>query len=93
MRWQLRAFLYVLAFAAGSFVLDQVVFTLRGSPSRQVDVRVVTAMELKNHKEDFGNADLQQVTCEATLLPFPAPGGWSLPCWWLQRHREVVRRY
>lgn len=93
MRWPIRVLLWVLALLAGSFVLDQVVFTLRGSPVRQVEVRVLTAMELKNYKEDFGTADVQQVSCEATVLPFPGSGGWSRPCWWLERHREVIRRY
>ena len=77
----------------GSFVLDQMIWTFRGSPIQQVEVRVLTAMELKNHKEDFGTADVDEVSCERTALPFPGSSGWSEPCWWLERHREVIRRY
>ncbi|MBE7182509.1 MAG: hypothetical protein INR71_15105 [Terriglobus roseus] len=82
-----------MAIVLGSFVLDQLVWTLRGSPTRRVEVSVLTAMELKNHKEDFGTADTQVVRCEAAALPFPGTGGWIEPCWWVERHREVVRRY
>lgn len=93
MRWQVRLLGWILAVLLGGFVLDQLVWTLRGSPMRQVDVKVLTAMELKNHKEDFGTADTQTVRCEVAALPFPGTGGWMAPCWWLRRHREIVRRY
>ena len=93
MRQRVWALVWALAVVIGSFVLDQLVWTMRGSPVQQVEVRVLTAMELKNHKEDFGTAEIQVITCEATTLPFPGPGGWSEPCWWLQRHREIIRRY
>ena len=89
----MRALLWILAGLVMFFVLDQAIWTLRGSPVRQVEVRVLTAMELKNHKEDFGTAETSLVTCDAALLPFPGAGGWSEPCWWLERHREVIRRY
>ncbi|WP_419805892.1 hypothetical protein [Terriglobus sp.] len=73
--------------------MDQIVWTMRGSPVRQIEVSVLTTMELKNHKEDYGTPDTQLVSCAATLLPFPGATGWSRPCWWLERHREIIQRY
>ncbi|GAA3759171.1 hypothetical protein [Terriglobus aquaticus] len=93
MRWQIRIALWAVGIVVGSFVLDQLIWTLSGSPVRQVEVRVLTTMELKNHKEDYGTPNTQVIACEASLLPFPGSGGWSRPCWWLQRHSEVIRRY
>ncbi len=83
----------MLAIVVASFVLDQLIWTMRGSPVRQVEVQVLTTMELKNHKEDFGTAETEVISCEATMLPLPGSGGWSEPCWWLQRHQEVIKRY
>lgn len=93
MKWPLRLVVSILSVVVGSFLLDQLIWTLRGSPTQQVDVAVFTTMELKNHKEDYGTPDTELVTCEVTFLPFPGLGGSSQPCWWLQRHRQVIRRY
>lgn len=93
MRWVLWVMLGLVLLAAGGFVADQVLWTLRGSPARQVDVHVVTAMELKGHKEDYGTAETAVTRCGVMLTPSPSAGPWLPPCWWLERHREVLRRY
>ncbi len=88
----LRVFVWVLAVVAGVYVADEAVWLVRGAPVPSVGVSVVTAMELKGGKEDYGDPEMQQVACESRMLPGPSTGGMLPPCWWVERHTQVVRR-
>ncbi len=84
-----RATLLLLVILIAAFGFDFVVWTARGFPTQQIAVDVFSAMELKGQKEDYGTPETTVQSCQQRLLPT----GRTPTCWWLTRHREVVRRF
>ena len=80
------------ALVGGAFGSDQAVWLTRGSPVGTVAVSVVTAMEFKSGKEDYGDPEIDTVQCAGRALPWPGSAGMVTPCWWVRRHTEVVQR-
>ena len=84
-----RVFGAVVAVVAGGFAVDEAVWLGRGSPAGSVAVSVVTVMEFKSGKEDYGTPETSEVRCGRRVLPgFDA----LPPCWWVERQSQVVRR-
>ncbi len=88
----LRGIGILLLIAAVLYPLDWAVWRVRvarggGMGSVQVDMYAVA--ELKGGKEDYFPNGTAAVACSESL--YPQEG--NNPCWWVERHREVVQHY
>lgn len=87
-----RFVLIVLSVLIAAYMLDEAAWLLRGSPVGSVSVSILTAMEFKSGKEDFGEPDVEEVSCGSRAFPSFATTGPVPPCWWVKRHTQVLRR-
>lgn len=69
---------------------DWVGWRVRGMDQVEV-TRVVTA-SLKGNKEAYYTDGTDTVACSRSMAPQPGSEGFTTPCWWLRRHREVVEK-
>ncbi|MGC9197982.1 MAG: hypothetical protein ACP5E5_03475 [Acidobacteriaceae bacterium] len=82
----------LLLLATILYPLDWAVWRLRvarGGGMGSVVVRTYTVGDLKGGKMDYFPEGASTQPC--TLSLYPQEG--NNPCWWVTRHREVVRRY
>jgi hypothetical protein len=88
----LRGVAGVLLIAALAYPLDWGVWRVRvarGGGMGSVQVDLFTVAELKGGKEDYYPDGTSVVACSRSLYP----QGGNRPCWWVERHREVIERY
>lgn len=88
----LRSLGVLLLIAAVLYPVDWAVWRVRvarggGMGSFQVDL--YTVADLKGGKEDYYPQGTTVVTCSRSI--YPQEG--NTPCWWVERHREVVQHY
>ncbi len=87
MRW-LRWILGVLVVGCVvSFVVDAIVFNLRGSPSSTIRVSHFLSAPLKNNKQELDYLGSEDESCSMSL--FPQAG--KAPCWYLRRHTNQIK--
>ena len=82
----------VLLFAAFVYPADWGVWRVRvarGGGMGSVQVEMFTVAELKGGREDYYPNGTAVVPCSRSLYPQGGNGA----CWWVERHREVIRRY
>jgi hypothetical protein len=82
----------VLLIAALAYPVDWAVWKVRvvqGGGLGSVQVDMYTVAELKGGKEDYYPDGTSMVTCSKSL--YPQEG--NDPCWWVERHRQMVNRY
>ena len=87
-----RGLLGVLLVAALAYPLDWAVWrarVARGGGMGTVQVEMFTVAELKGGREDFYPNGTAAMLCSRSL--YPQAG--NSACWWVERHREVIRRY
>ncbi len=87
-----RAVGAVLIAAAVLYLLDFAVWRVRvarGGGMGSVIVDLYTVADLKGGKEDYYANGTVSMPCAKSI--YPQAG--NNPCWWVQRHREVVRHY
>jgi hypothetical protein len=92
LRMVLRGLGVVVLIAAVAYPADWVVWRVRltrGGGMGQVEVSLFTVAELKGGKEDYYPNGTIVMGCSESLYP---QGGFH-PCWWQQRHRELIQRY
>jgi hypothetical protein len=82
----------VLLIAALAYPVDWAVWKVRvaaghGMGSMQVDM--YTVAELKGGKEDYYPDGTTMMACSKSLYP----QGGNDPCWWVERHRQMINRY
>ena len=82
----------VLLIAVLAYPVDWAVWKVRvvrggGMDSMQVDM--YTVAELKGGKEDYYPDGSSMIACSKSLYP----QGGNDPCWWLERHRQLINRY
>jgi hypothetical protein len=88
----LRGVAGVLLIAALAYPLNWGVWRVRvarGGGMGSVQVDLFTVAELKGGKEDYYPDGTSVVACSRSLYP----QGGNRPCWWVERHREVIERY
>ena len=88
----LRAIGGVLLAAALLYLLDFAVWktrVARGGGMGSVVVDLYTVADLKGGKEDYYANGAVSMPCSKSI--YPQAG--NRPCWWAQRHREVVQHY
>jgi hypothetical protein len=88
----LRAIGVVLLIAALLYPLDFVVWRVRvarGGGMGSVNVDMYTVADLKGGKEDYYPQGTVTLPCSKSI--YPQEG--NNPCWWVERHREVVEHY
>lgn len=88
----LRGVAGVLLIAALAYPLNWGVWRVRvarGGGMGSVQVDLFTVAELKGGKEDYYPDGTSAVACSRSLYP----QGGNRPCWWVERHREVIERY
>jgi hypothetical protein len=88
----LRGVAGALLIAALAYPLDWGVWRVRvarGGGMGSVQVDLFTVAELKGGKEDYYPDGTSAVACSRSLYPQGGNG----PCWWVERHREVIERY
>jgi hypothetical protein len=84
MRWIFRfAIVASLAFLL-SYIVDWVIFALRGSPSAKITVNQYQVVPLKGHKNEYDYLGSEDEPCSVSLFP---RNGMST-CWWLKQHRN-----
>jgi len=91
-RWLVRGVLGLLLLAVAGYVVDWAMWRVRvaaGGGMGSVQVDRFTVAELKGGKEDYYPEGTAMVACSKSLYP----QGGSNPCWWVERHREVLDRY
>ena len=82
----------VLLAAALLYLLDFAVWktrVARGGGMGSVVVDLYTVADLKGGKEDYYANGTVSMPCSKSI--YPQAG--NRPCWWAQRHREVVQHY
>jgi hypothetical protein len=82
----------LLVLAAVAYPVDWAIWRARvagGGGMGSFSVNLTTVAELKGNKEDYYASGTATVSCSRSLYP---QGGYD-PCWWVQRHREVVEKY
>ena len=82
----------VLLTAALAYPLDWGVWRVRvsrGGGMGSVQVEMFTVAELKGGREDYYPNGTAVVPCSRSLYPQGGNGA----CWWVERHRVVIRRY
>jgi hypothetical protein len=87
-----RGLLGVLLVAALAYPVDWGVWRVRvarGGGMGMVEVDLFTVAELKGGREDFYPNGTSGMPCSRSLYPQGGNGA----CWWVERHREVIRRY
>jgi hypothetical protein len=88
----LRGIGIVLLIAALLYPLDFAVWRVRvaaGGGMGSVMVDRYTVADLKGGKEDYYANGTIAMPCTKSI--YPQEG--SNPCWWVERHREVVQHY
>ena len=88
----LRGIGIVLLIAAILYPLDWAIWRVRvarGGGMGSVMVRMYTAAGMKGGKLDYFPNGTVAEPCRRSL--YPQEG--NNPCWWVERHREVVSRY
>ncbi len=88
----LRGVGIVLLIAALLYPLDWAVWRIRvarGGGMGSVKVDLYTVADLKGGKEDYFANGTVAMPCTKSI--YPQEG--SEPCWWVERHREVVQHY
>jgi hypothetical protein len=88
----MRAVGILLLGAALLYVVDFAVWRVRlasGGGMGSVTVDMYTVAGLKGGKEDYYANGTVAMPCTKSI--YPQEG--SDPCWWLERHREVVQHY
>jgi hypothetical protein len=91
-RWMVRGVAGVLLVAVAGYPVDWAVWRARvatGGGMSSVQVDRFTVAELKGGKEDYYPDGSTMMSCSRSLYP----QGGSEPCWWVERHREVIDRY
>ena len=83
---QLALWLAVAALLA--WPADWAIWSLRGSPTAQVEVTRFVVAPLKGGKEEYYPDGTTQATCSQSLF---TNAGQS-PCWQLQRHKVIYDR-
>lgn len=81
---------YVLIGAALLYLLDWSVFALRrtrGTAMGNVAVEQYLQTPLKGDKAEYDYMGTSDQPCSRTLFPQYASQQWSVPCWWLARHK------
>lgn len=92
LRMLLRGLGVLVLLAAVAYPADWGVWrtrVARGGGMGQVEVSLFTVAELKGGKEDYYPNGTIVLGCSESLYP---QGGFN-PCWWQQRHRELIQRY
>ncbi len=92
LRMVLRGLGIIALVAAVAYPADWAVWRVRlarGGGMGQVEVSLFTVAELKGGKEDYYPNGTIVLGCTESLYP---QGGFN-PCWWQQRHRELIQRY
>jgi hypothetical protein len=88
----LRGVGILLLIAALVYPLDWGVWRARvagGGGMGSVLVDMYTVADLKGGKEDYYPQGTAAVPCSKSI--YPQEG--NNPCWWVERHREVVQHY
>jgi hypothetical protein len=88
----LRGIGILLLIAALLYPLDFAVWRVRvarGGGMGSVEVDMYTVAELKGGKEDYYPNGTLAVACTKSI--YPQEG--NNPCWWVERHPEVVQHY
>jgi hypothetical protein len=88
----LKAVGVLLLVAALAYPLDWAVWRVRvasGGGMGSVQVDTFTVADLKGGKEDYYPNGTVAMPCTKSL--YPQAG--NNPCWWVERHREVVTHY
>jgi len=88
----LRAVGAVLLVAALLYPADWAVWRVRvahGGGMGSVAVDLYTVADLKGGKEDYYANGTVTLPCTKSI--YPQEG--SNPCWWVERHREVVQHF
>ena len=75
------AVLYILDWSA--FEVRQ----MRGTAMGSVSVERYLQTSLKGNKAEYDYLGTADQACSRTLFPQYAASAWSVPCWWLQRHK------
>ncbi len=91
-RWLIRGVAAILLLVLVGYVVDWAIWRSRvagGGGMGTVQVDRYTVAELKGGKEDYYPEGSAMVGCSRSLYP----QGGSNPCWWVERHREVLDRY
>jgi hypothetical protein len=89
LRMLLRTLAGLLLLAAIAYPLDWAIWQATGARLGQVSVSLFTVAELKGGKEDYFPNGTSLTPCSKSLYP----QGGNSPCWWLQRHTEIIQRY
>ena len=88
----LRAVGGVLLAAALLYPVDFAVWRIRvaaGGGMGSVVVDQYTVADLKGGKEDYYANGTVSMPCTKSIYPHEG----NNPCWWVERHREVVQHY
>ena len=92
LRLLVRALLGALLLAAIAYPVDWAVWRLRiarGGGLEAVQGDLFTVAELKGGKEEYYPNGTAMMPCSRSLYP----QGGNTPCWWMQRHHELIQRY
>jgi hypothetical protein len=87
-----RAVAALLLLAMVAYPVDWAIWRARVAQAGGMgsfSVERFTVAELKDGKEDYYADGTEAVLCSRTLYP---QGGFN-PCWWVERHREILVRY
>lgn len=82
----------LLLAAAVLYPLDWAVWRVRvarGGGMGSVQVDLYTVADLKGGKEDYYPQGTTAMPCSKSI--YPQAG--NDPCWWVERHREIVQHY
>lgn len=90
-RWLSRSVVGLIAALAVLYVGDWAVWRARvamGGGMGKVTVSDMTALPLKNGKEEYFWNGSEDVDCSRSIFPQAGSGA----CWWLQRHNIVYEQ-
>ncbi len=84
MRWIVRSVLIAAGVFVLAYVLDSLVFSMRGSPTAKITVNRYQVVPLKGNKDEYDYLGSEDEPCSVSL--FPRAG--LAPCWQLRRNRN-----
>lgn len=91
-----KAVAALLLIAGVAYLLDFAIWRTRVASSHDgrggmgtVEVRQVVSANMKGNKEDYYFNGVTTIDCTQSLFP----QGGNNPCWWQERHPEVIAHY
>jgi len=86
MRWIVRSAVVAAAIFVLAYMVDWVIFGMRGAPTAKITVNRFQVVPLKGNKDEYDYLGSEDEPCSVSL--FPRAG--LAPCWQLRRNRNQV---